>query len=76
MDSFQLKKQMLAEALRRRQAESADSSFKEFSAAELYCPSCKRAMPVREKMLLVLSSGALYDYVCVQCGSSLGTKTS
>lgn len=64
--------QMAAHA--RRSAQEETASFKKFSASELFCPKCNRAMPVREKMLLVLPSGELYDYVCVQCGSSVGTR--
>ena len=32
-------------------------------------------MPVRERLLLVLPDGDLYEYLCQQCGSSLGSKT-
>ncbi len=46
------------------------------SASELYCPSCKAAMPVRERLLLVLPDGELHEYLCVQCGSSLGQRTT
>jgi len=48
--------------------------FKEFSATHLYCPNCKASMPVREVLLLVLPDGNLYDYRCLVCGDSLGTK--
>ena len=32
-------------------------------------------MPTKERLLLMLSSGALYGYTCAQCGSDVGTKT-
>jgi len=48
--------------------------FSELRAAELYCPACGRAMPVREKLLLVLPDGELHQYICAQCGADLGTK--
>ena len=32
-------------------------------------------MPVRERLLLVLPDGDLYDYLCQGCGSSVGSKT-
>lgn len=32
-------------------------------------------MPVRERLLLILPNGELYDYLCQGCGSSLGSKT-
>jgi hypothetical protein len=57
-----------------RASQEDDSSFKEFSASELYCAKCKRANPVREKLLLCLPSGNMYDYICSVCGSSVGTK--
>ena len=31
--------------------------FEAFRATELYCPTCRRAMPVRERLLLVLPEG-------------------
>jgi uncharacterized protein YbaR (Trm112 family) len=45
-------------------------------ASELYCPRCKAAMPVRERLLLVLPDGELHEYLCVRCGSSLGERTT
>ena len=29
----------------------------------------------KERLLLMLPSGALYGYTCAQCGSDVGTKT-
>ena len=52
----------------------ARDSYQEFEAAELYCSHCKRSVPVRKKMLLVLSEGDKYDYVCTVCGSLVGGK--
>lgn len=49
-------------------------SFKNFSASHLLCPTCQKAMPVRERLLLVLPDGDLYDYVCKKCGTSAGTR--
>jgi hypothetical protein len=49
--------------------------FDDLRASLLYCDRCKRAMPVRERLLLVLPDGDLYDYMCQGCGASLGTKT-
>ena len=37
--------------------------FKEFDATELYCPKCKRAVPVRKRLLLVLPEGDKYEYL-------------
>jgi hypothetical protein len=49
--------------------------FGTFTASELYCPKCKRSQPVREKLLLVLPSGELYEFLCTACGTSLGNRT-
>lgn len=49
--------------------------FGSFSASELYCPTCRRAQPVREKLLLVLPTGELYEYLCSGCAASLGQRT-
>ena len=49
--------------------------FGSFIASELYCPKCRRAQPVRERLLLVLPNGELHEYLCVQCSSSLGQRT-
>ncbi len=48
--------------------------FERLQATELYCPKCGRAMPVRERLLLVLPEGDKYEYLCVRCGTSLGDK--
>ena len=48
--------------------------FEEFRPATLYCPTCKVANPVRERLLLVLSEGDMYEYKCAVCGTSVGTK--
>ena len=48
--------------------------FKEFDATELYCPKCKRAVPVRKRLLLVLPEGDKYEYLCAICSESVGSK--
>ena len=48
--------------------------YKDFDATELFCPKCRRAVPVRKRLLLVLSNGDKYDYTCVCCGTSVGEK--
>ena len=40
----------------------------------LYCRKCQQAMPVRKRLLLVLLDEELFEYLCAQCGSSLGQK--
>ncbi|HPD57097.1 MAG TPA: hypothetical protein P5294_09930 [Smithellaceae bacterium] len=49
-------------------------SFSDFDATELFCPQCKKAVPVRKKLLLILPQGEKYDYSCVLCGCSVGDK--
>lgn len=49
-------------------------SYRDFDATELFCPKCRRAVPVRKRLLLVLPDGDKYDYTCVHCGSSVGDK--
>ena len=55
-------------------ATRARDSFEEFTATQLYCPKCKVAQPVRERLLLVLPTGDLSEYVCARCGTSVAKK--
>jgi hypothetical protein len=48
--------------------------FDQMEASLLFCPKCRRAMPVRKRLLLVLPEGEKFDYVCTQCGSVAGDK--
>ncbi len=48
-------------------------AFERMEATLLACPRCKRAVPVRKRLLLVLPEGDKYEYVCPQCGSTCGT---
>ena len=50
-------------------------TFKEFEAESLFCAKCKRATPVRKRLLLVLPTGNKYDYICSTCGAAVGGKT-
>ncbi len=51
------------------------AQFEQLRATHLFCPTCKRSMPTRERLLLTLSTGDLYGYTCAQCGTDVGTKT-
>ncbi len=55
------------------ESDSSDA-FKEFDAAELYCPQCKQSVPVRKRLLLVLPEGDKYEYLCAFCAETVGTK--
>jgi hypothetical protein len=48
--------------------------FENFTASSLYCEKCKAAMPVRERLLLVLSDREIFDYLCTECGTSVGRR--
>jgi transposase-like protein len=48
-------------------------AFERLEATLLACPKCKRAMPVRKRLLLVLPEGDKYEYLCQDCGSTCGT---
>jgi len=59
---------------RRRAAPRTVKQFEKLQATELYCPKCGRAMPVRERLLLVLPEGDKYEYLCARCGASVGER--
>ncbi len=48
--------------------------FQTLRASQLYCQKCARAMPVRERLLLVLPDKEIYDYLCTGCGASVGSR--
>ena len=48
--------------------------FEDLEASQLYCPACKRAMPVRKRLLLVLLDREIFEYRCARCGSVVGRK--
>jgi hypothetical protein len=49
-------------------------AYDQFEATSLFCPRCRRAVPVRKRLLLILPDGDKYEYLCSFCASSLGTK--
>jgi len=48
--------------------------FERFEASVLFCPKCRVAQPVRERLLLVLPDGELHEYLCEACSTSLGSR--
>ena len=48
--------------------------FENLRASSLYCQKCQAAMPVRERLLLVLPEKEIYDYLCTGCASSVGQR--
>jgi hypothetical protein len=53
-----------------------DRQFDELQASALFCGRCQAAQPVRERLLLVLPDGELYEYLCAACGASVGKRTA
>ena len=52
----------------------SQQQFENFTASSLYCDKCKTAMPVRERLLLVLPDKEVFDYLCTGCASSVGQR--
>jgi hypothetical protein len=48
--------------------------FQELQASVLFCARCQVARPVRERLLLVLPDGELYEYLCAACGAEVGKR--
>ena len=48
--------------------------FESLTASSLYCDKCKKAMPVRERLLLILPDKEIFDYLCTDCGASVGQR--
>ena len=52
----------------------SQQQFENFTASTLYCEKCRVTTPVREKLLLVLPDREIFDYLCTECGSSVGQR--
>ena len=52
----------------------SQQQFENFTASSLYCEKCKTAMPVRERLLLILPDKEIYDYLCTGCAMSVGQR--
>jgi hypothetical protein len=48
--------------------------FQELQASVLFCARCQAPRPVRERLLLVLPDGELFEYVCAACGAQVGKR--
>jgi hypothetical protein len=48
--------------------------FQELQASALFCPRCQAARPVRERLLLVLPDGELFEYLCTARGAQVGKR--
>jgi hypothetical protein len=57
-----------------QQQQRQQSQFENFTASTLYCEKCRATTPVREKLLLVLPGKEIFDYLCTECGSSVGQR--
>jgi hypothetical protein len=60
--------------VRNRANARVKKQFERLQATQLYCPKCRQAMPVRERLLLILPEGDKYEYLCVRCGTSVGER--
>ena len=58
----------------RRSAPSPEETFEEFQASVLFCNRCRAPQPVRDRLLLVLPDGELWEYLCAACGGSVGSR--
>jgi len=52
----------------------SQQQFENFTASSLYCDKCRTAMPVRQRLLLILPDKEIYDYLCTGCASSVGQR--
>jgi hypothetical protein len=50
------------------------AAYGSLEASLLFCPTCRQAMPVRKRLLLVLLDGEKHEYVCQQCGTPCASK--
>lgn len=48
--------------------------YEDLQATYLYCNNCGGSMPVRERLLLILPDGYLFEYLCVNCNNVVGDK--
>ena len=56
-------------------AQEQEKQFDQLEASSLFCPTCKTAVPVRKRLLLVLPDGGeRYEYLCARCFTSVGKK--
>lgn len=53
---------------------SQPEQFSSLRASSLYCNQCRAAMPVRERLLLILPDKEIYDYLCTGCANSVGQR--
>jgi hypothetical protein len=58
----------------RRSAPPPDETFEDFQASVLFCNRCRAPRPVRDRLLLVLPDGELWEYLCAACGASVGSR--
>ena len=54
--------------------QQSPQQFENFTASTLYCEKCRATTPVRERLLLVLPDREIFDYLCTECGLSVGKR--
>jgi len=67
-------KKFMNPSVRFPQPRKRTEAFQDFNATQLFCPRCNQAVPVRKRLLLVLPEGDKYEYLCVYCSATVGTK--
>jgi len=60
--------------MRKSRQQDPERQFDQLEASSLYCPTCRTAVPVRKRLLLVLPDGERYEYLCSRCFTSVGKK--
>jgi hypothetical protein len=58
----------------RARSRGPQGEFEEFQASALFCARCQASRPVRERLLLVLPDGELFEYLCAACGAQVGKR--
>jgi len=61
-------------AARSRARQEEERQFDQLEASSLYCPTCRTAVQVRTRLLLVLPEGDRFEYLCARCSTSVGRK--
>ena len=58
-----------------RDPRDPNRQYDDLQVTQIYCPKCRTAMPVRERLLLILPDGDLYEITCTRCGTQLAKQT-
>jgi hypothetical protein len=59
---------------RRGEGRPRGGQFEQLQASVLFCGRCRAPRPVRDRLLLILPDGELWEYLCTACGESVGSR--